>query len=88
MKKERGQEGETEPAPPLLKTLEDMLHNKIEQKREEVHKTNNIAENDKLSIEIDTLHWVLSQCLAIRRLLKGQESELSYDTTIVKRLMK
>ena len=87
MKKERGQEGEPEPAPPLLKTLEDMLHNKIEQKREEVHKTKNIAENDKLSIEIDTLHWVLSQCLSIRRLLKGQESELSYDTTIVKRLM-
>lgn len=64
-----------------------MLHNKIEQKREEVHKTKNIAENDKLSIEIDTLHWVLSQCLSIRRLLKGQESELSYDTTIDKRLM-
>jgi hypothetical protein len=88
MKKQRGQEGEKEPALPLLKALEDMLHNKIEQKKEEVHKTKNIAENDKLSIEIDTLHWVLSQCPSIRRLLKGQESELSYDTTtITKRLM-
>jgi hypothetical protein len=38
-----------------------MLHNKIKQKKEQVHKTKNIAENDKLSIEIDTLHWVLSQ---------------------------
>jgi hypothetical protein len=47
--------------PILLKALEDMLHNKIKQKKEEVHnKTKNIAENDKLSIEIDTLHWVLS----------------------------
>jgi len=66
----------------LLKALEDMLHNKIKQKKEEVHKTKNIAENDRLSIEIDTLHWVLSQCLSIRRLLRGQESELRYDTTI------
>jgi hypothetical protein len=55
--------------------------------------TQNVAENDKLSIEIDTLHWVLSQCLSIRRLLKGQQSELSYDatttttTTITKGLM-
>ena len=63
-----------------------MLSN--EQKKEQVHKTKNIAENDKLSIEIDTLHWVLSQCLSIRRLLKGQESELRYDTTnITKDLM-
>ena len=67
---------------PLLKTLEDMLHNKIKQRKEQVHKTKNIAENDKLSIEMDTLHWVLSQSLSIRRLLKGQESELRYDTTI------
>jgi hypothetical protein len=72
--------------PPLLKALEDMLHNKIKQKKEEVTKTKNIAENDKLSIEIDTLHWVLSQCLSIRRLVKGQQSELSYDTTIAKGL--
>ena len=72
----------------LLKALEDMLHNNIKQKKEKVHKTKNMAENDKLSIEIDTLHWVLSQCLSIRRLLKGQESELRYDTTsITKRLM-
>ena len=64
----------------ILKELEDMLHNKIKQKKEELHKTTNIAETDRLSIEIDTHHWVLSQCLSIRRLLKGQESELRYDT--------
>jgi hypothetical protein len=71
----------------LLKTLEDTLHNKIKQKKKQIYETKNIAENDKLSIEIDTLHWVLSQCLSIRRLLKGQESELSYGTTITKGLM-
>ena len=37
MKKERGQEGEKEPTPPLLKTLEDILHNKIKQKNEKRH---------------------------------------------------
>ena len=37
MKKERGQEGEKEPALPLLKTLEDILHNKIKQKKEKRH---------------------------------------------------
>jgi hypothetical protein len=37
----------------LLETLEDMLHNKIMKRQEEVHKTRHIAENDKLSIEID-----------------------------------
>ena len=73
---------------PLLKSLEDMLHNKIKHKKEEVHKTKNIAENDKLSIEIDTLHWVLLQCLSIKRLLKGQESELSYDTTTIAKRLK
>ena len=67
----------------LLKALEDMLYNKIKQKKEEVHKTKNIVENDKLPIEIDTLHWVLSQCLSIIKLLKGEESELSYDTTTI-----
>jgi hypothetical protein len=71
----------------LLKALEHILHNKIKQKKEEIHKTKNIAENDKLSIEIDTLHWILSQSISIRRLLKGQESELRYDTTISKGLM-
>ncbi|HYX55281.1 MAG TPA: hypothetical protein VE818_03915 [Nitrososphaeraceae archaeon] len=58
-----------------------MLHNKVKQKKEQVHKTKNIAQNDKLAIEIDTLHWVIAQSLSIRRLLKGEESELSYDTT-------
>jgi hypothetical protein len=59
-----------------------MLRNKIQKKEEAVHKTRNISENDKLSIEIETLHWVIAQSLSIRRLLTGQHSKLSYyDTT-------
>ena len=73
---------------PLLKSLEAMLHNKIKHKKEQVHKTKNIAENDKLSIETDTLHWVFSQSLSIKRVLKGQESELSYDTTTITRKLR
>ena len=33
IKKERVKEGEKKPAPPLLKTLEDLLHNKAKQKK-------------------------------------------------------
>jgi hypothetical protein len=62
----------------LLKTLEDMLHNKIKQKKEGVHKTKNIAENDKISTEIETLHWVLAKSLSIRRRLEGHEGERYY----------
>jgi hypothetical protein len=65
--------------PPLLKTLEGMLHNRIMKKREEVHKTKNIAENDRICREIDTLHWVIAQSLSVRRLFAGQgESKLRY----------
>ena len=68
----------------LLKTFEDMLDSRIKQKHEETHKTQNIAESDKLLKEIDTVHWVITQNLSIRRLLTGQESKLIYDTTATK----
>jgi hypothetical protein len=45
-------------------------------KQEEVHKTQNIAENDRLSIEVNTLHWVIAQSLSVRKLLTGQHSKL------------
>jgi hypothetical protein len=34
MKKERGQEGEKEPAIPLLETLDDILRNRIKKKQQ------------------------------------------------------
>ena len=50
--KEEGKEA----AISLLKTLYEILRNKIKKKQEEVHKTQNIAENDRICIEINTLH--------------------------------
>ena len=58
------------PLPPPLKILEDMLHNRIIQKKEEIHKTTqNIADTDRIWTEIETLRWVLSQSLSISRRL-------------------
>jgi hypothetical protein len=59
------------PLPSPLKILEDMLHNRIIQKKEEIHKTTqNIADTDRLWTEIETLRWVLSQSLSISRRLR------------------
>ena len=63
-----------------------MLHNRILKKEDQVHKTKNVAENDRLCIEINTLHWVIAQqSLSVRRLLTGQHSKLSYDTNFAGR---
>jgi hypothetical protein len=45
----------------------------------------NYGHADRLSIEINTLHWVIVHSLSIRRLLTGQHSKLRYDTTFAKR---
>jgi hypothetical protein len=60
------------PSPPLLKTLEDMLHNRIMQKKEEMHKSQNRSVTDSLWTEIETLQWVLSQSLSVRRRLGNE----------------
>ena len=53
---------------PLLKILEDMLHNRITQKKKEIHKTTrSIADIDRVWSEIETLRWVLAQSLSIRK---------------------
>ena len=46
---------------PLLKTLKDMLHNRIEKKKVEMHRTQNRGDTGRVWTEIETLHWVLSQ---------------------------
>jgi hypothetical protein len=51
------EEDKTQAASPLLSTLkilEDMLHSRIIQKKQEIHKTQNIAETDRILTEIDT----------------------------------
>jgi hypothetical protein len=69
-KKERAS---SSPTDPLLKIIEDMLHNKILQKKREIHKTTqSIADTERLWTQIETLQWILSQSLSIRRLLTGR----------------
>jgi hypothetical protein len=52
---------------PLLKIFEDMLHNRILQKKHEIHKiTQSIADTERLWTEIQTLRWVLAQRLSIK----------------------
>ena len=48
---------------PSLQTLDDMQHNKIILKKGEIHKSHDRAYNDKLWIEIEMLHWILTQIL-------------------------
>jgi hypothetical protein len=60
---------ESSSASPLLRTLEDMLHNKIMKKKQEIHRTQNIADNDRISTEIEILEWVLAQSLSVRKRL-------------------
>jgi hypothetical protein len=52
-----------------------MLHNRILKKDEQVHKTKNIAENDRLCIEINRPHWVIAQSLSVRTQMGRRESD-------------
>ena len=46
---------------PPLETLEDMLHNRILQKKQEIHKTQSMVDTERLWTEIETLRWVLAE---------------------------
>ena len=50
-----------------LKALQDILHNRIMQKKEEVHGYHSEAYTGSLSREIETLHWVLAKILTLKR---------------------
>ena len=54
---------------PPLETLEDLLHNRILDKKQEIHKTQSMVDTERLWTEIETLRWVLSQSLSISRRL-------------------
>ncbi|HEX6029648.1 MAG TPA: hypothetical protein VFY64_11460, partial [Nitrososphaeraceae archaeon] len=45
----------------------DILHNRIIQKKGEIHESHNRVYNDNLWTEIETLQWVLAQILTLRR---------------------
>jgi hypothetical protein len=68
---ETAKERAASPTPTALpKIIEDMLHYRITQKKKEIHKTTqSIADTEKLWTQIETLRWVLSQSLSIRRQL-------------------
>jgi hypothetical protein len=51
---------------PLI-SLQEILNNKIIQKKGEIHESHNRAYNDSLWTEIETLQWVLAQILVLQR---------------------
>jgi hypothetical protein len=51
----------------LLRSLQEILHNRIIQKKREIHRSHNRAYTDSLWTEIETLHWVLAQILTVLR---------------------
>jgi hypothetical protein len=55
------------PPTPLLKTLEDILHNRIKQKKQEMHKTHNIVDTKRVWTEIEIFQWVLAGIFTLLR---------------------
>jgi hypothetical protein len=53
------------PSTLLLRSLQEILHTRIKQKKGEMHPSHNKAYNDSLWTEIETLHWVLAQVLKL-----------------------
>jgi hypothetical protein len=51
---------------PLI-SLQEILHNRIIQKKGEIHESHNRAYNERIWTEIETLHWVLAQILMLLR---------------------
>jgi hypothetical protein len=62
---------ESSPSVPLstvqLRSLQDILQNRIIQKKGELHESHNRAYNDSLWTEIETIQWVLAQILTLLR---------------------
>ena len=50
-----------------VRSLQEILHNRITQKKGEMCRTHNRAYDDRLWTEIETLQWVLAQILTLRR---------------------
>jgi hypothetical protein len=53
---------------PPLSSLQEILQNRIIQKKREMHPSHNKSYNDNLWTEIETLQWVLDQILTLLRL--------------------
>ncbi len=56
-----------------LTSLQEILHNRIIQKKGEIHESHNRAYNERIWTEIETLQWVLAQILSLRRRIQFQQ---------------
>ncbi len=50
-----------------LTSLQEILHNRIIQKKGQIHESHNRAYNERIWTEIETLQWVLAQILMVLR---------------------
>jgi hypothetical protein len=56
-----------------LRSLQEILHNRIIQKKGEIHESHNRVYNERIWTEIETLQWVLAQILSLRRRIQFQQ---------------
>jgi hypothetical protein len=56
-----------------LRSLQEILHNRIIQKKGEIHESHNRTYNERIWTEIETLQWVLAQILTLRRRIQFQQ---------------
>jgi hypothetical protein len=47
-----------------LRLVEDILHNRMMQREQEMHRTHKRSDTARVLIEIETLQWVLSKSLS------------------------
>jgi hypothetical protein len=52
---------------PSLRSLQEIIHNRIIQKKREMHPSHNKAYLESLWTEIETLRWVSAQILTLLR---------------------
>jgi hypothetical protein len=57
----------THPTTLPLRSLQEILHNRIIQKKGEIHESHNRVYNERIWTEIETLQWVLAQILTLVR---------------------
>jgi hypothetical protein len=57
-----------------LRSLQEIMHNRITQKKSEMHPSHNKAYLESLWTEIETLQWVLAEILTLLRQTSATKS--------------